>query len=159
MRALVQRITTAAVEVGDEVVGQAGKGLLVYLGVAATDSAAFAQRLAEKVANLRIFPDDQGALNLSVLDVGGEVLAVPNFTLMADARKGRRPSFAAAAAAEAADPLYEQFVKALKDCGATVASGSFGRHMHVNSMADGPVNILIEFPPDTQGGDSAAADN
>jgi D-tyrosyl-tRNA(Tyr) deacylase len=158
MRALVQRVSSAQVEVGGQVVGRIGKGLLVYLAVAATDGAEFAERLAEKIVNLRVFPDEQGALNLSVLGIGAEVLAVSNFTLMGDARKGRRPSFAAAAGAELAEPTYQRFVAALAGSGVKVASGSFGQHMHITSVADGPVNVLVEFPPDAPSASRQPAD-
>ncbi len=151
MRALVQRVREAEVAAGGESVGRIGRGLLVYLGVGASESSENARWLAEKIANLRIFEDDDGKLNLSVLDVSGEVLAVPNFTLMADARKGRRPSFAAAAGAESAEPLYEAFIVALTEQGCRVARGAFGEHMEISSVADGPVNIIVEFPTGPSG--------
>jgi len=147
MRALVQRVTSAGVEVSGEILGRIGRGLLVYVGVAPDDTTDYAHRLAEKVAGLRIFEDEAGKMNLSVQDVGGDVLAVPNFTLMADARRGRRPSFATSAAGPVAQPLYEEFVVALVSLGCRAARGSFGAHMHVTSVADGPVNLVVDFPP------------
>ena len=146
MRALVQRVAEAAVEVDGRTVGRIGEGLLVYVGVAVGDTARQAEWLAEKVAHLRIFRDEQEKLNRSVLDVGGEVLAVSNFTLLADARKGRRPAFVAAAGYEQARPVDEAFVAALRALGVSVATGSFGAKMAVVSEGDGPVNIIIDTP-------------
>jgi len=146
MRALVQRVAWAEVEAVGEVVGRIGRGLLVYAAVAAGDTAEDAAWLAGKVAGLRIFEDDAGRLNLSAGEVGGEVLAVSNFTLLADARKGRRPAFAAAAAADAARPVHEAFLAALRAAGARVAAGRFGAAMQVRSAADGPVNVMIDSP-------------
>ena len=146
MRALVQRVAEAAVEVDGRTVGRIGEGLLVYVGVAVGDTVRQAEWLAEKVAHLRIFRDEQEKLNRSVLDVGGEVLAVSNFTLLADARKGRRPAFVAAAGYEQARPVDEAFVEALRASGVAVATGSFGASMAVFSEGDGPVNIIIDTP-------------
>ena len=146
MRALVQRVSSAQVETDGEVIARIGRGLLVYLGVGQTDTIDHAARLAEKVINLRIFEDAQAMLNLSVRDAGGDVLVVPNFTLMADARKGRRPSFAPAAPPESAEPIYDKFVGALGQFGGHVAGGTFGQHMTIRSVADGPVNLLVDFP-------------
>ena len=143
----MQRVARAEVEVGSACVGHIGRGLLVYLGVSVDDDAQDARRLADKVAGLRIFEDPAEKMNLSVRDVGGGVLAVPNFTLMADARKGRRPAFVAAARPEQAEPLYEAFVDALRDLGCEVAVGKFCAHMNIRSDADGPVNIILEMPP------------
>jgi len=144
MRAVLQRVRWAEVIVEGEIVGRIEQGLLVYLGVAAGDEKADAERLAEKVAALRIFEDDEGKLNEDVQDVRGGVLAVPNFTLLADARKGRRPAFVAAAPPQQAGPLYDDFVAALERAGVSAATGTFGAHMIVNSAADGPVNIILE---------------
>jgi D-aminoacyl-tRNA deacylase len=148
MRAVLQRVRSASVSVAGQTVGQLppGPGLLVYVGVAADDSADNAAKLAEKVANLRIFEDDDGRLNRSVLDVGGGVLVVPNFTLQADTRKGRRPAFVNAASAEQARPLHEAFLAALGGQGVPVQQGRFGAEMLVCSEAVGPVNVIVEIP-------------
>jgi D-tyrosyl-tRNA(Tyr) deacylase len=147
VRALVQRVHRADVAAGEATVGRIGRGLLVYLGVGRADTEAEARRLAEKIATLRIFEDEQDKLNLSVRDVGGAVLVIPNFTLLADTRKGRRPAFAAAADASAARPLHEAFVDALKQAGCEVECGVFGACMTICSDADGPVNVIAEMPP------------
>ncbi len=147
MRALVQRVSLAEVSVNGEAVGEIDHGLLVYLGIGVADGPDDARPLAEKIANLRIFEDDQGKLNLSVRDARGGVLAVSNFTLMADTRKGRRPSFVAAAPADTARPLYEAFINELASLGCRVAQGAFGEHMDIRSIADGPVNLVVDFPP------------
>lgn len=147
MRAVVQRVAWGQVEVGAEVVGRIEQGLLVYVGVAVEDGPEQAAWLAEKVANLRVFEDAQDKLNLSVQDVGGAVLVVSNFTLLADARRGRRPSFVAAATAEVAAPLTDAFVDALRAGGCTVATGRFRAHMRIRSEAVGPVNVVIDTPP------------
>lgn len=149
MRAVIQRVLSARVTAHGEVVGQIGQGLLVYVGVATTDGPADADYLAEKVANLRIFPDEQGKMNLSVQDVRGGVLAVPNFTLLADVRKGRRPAFVKAAPPDRAEPLHEAFISGLRSRGCTVAQGEFGAHMLIDNLADGPVNIVLDSPPPT----------
>jgi len=129
-----------------QVAGRIERGLLVYVGVGTGDTPADAERLAEKVAFLRIFPDAEGKLNLSVRDVRGGVLVVPNFTLLADARKGRRPAFDRAAPADQARPLHDAFVQALRRHVGTVAAGVFGANMIIRSAADGPVNILMDWP-------------
>ena len=147
MKALVQRVHSASVSVDGQCIGAIGEGLLVYVGIALADGSAEADKLARKVAHLRIFEDEGGKLNRSVQDAGGQVLVVPNFTLMADASTGRRPAFAAAAPAGAARPLHERFLQSLRDAGCEVAVGAFGAHMHVTSEADGPVNLLVEAPP------------
>ena len=147
MRALIQRVRSAEVKINGEAPRSIGPGLLVYLAVEGCDSQAQAQGLAEKIATLRIFEDGAGKLNRDVLSVGGDVLAISNFTLLADARKGRRPSFTAAAASKHAAPLYEAFVASLEGCGIRVACGAFGKHMEIHSVADGPVNLIVEFPP------------
>jgi len=146
MRALVQRVSSAQVEFDDRVVGKTGRGLLVYLGVGLADTIEHVDRLAEKIAHLRIFRDDQGEMNLSAMDVEGDILVIPNFTLMADTRKGRRPSFAAAAPPDVAEPIYEKLIESLKSYGGHVAGGAFGRRMVIRSVADGPVNALVEYP-------------
>jgi D-tyrosyl-tRNA(Tyr) deacylase len=147
VRAIVQRISWAEVEVGGSVVGKAQIGLLVYVGMAPTDTRDDAMRLAEKIAGLRIFPDEAGKLNFSVRDARGGVLAVPNFTLLADARKGRRPAFDCAAPPPIAEPLYNTFVAALRAQGCQTECGVFGADMKIRSQANGPVNIIIDMPP------------
>lgn len=147
MRALLQRVSEAAVSVGGEEVARIGPGLLVLLGVAQGDSAEDARYLAGKVAGLRIFEDEAGKMNRSVLEVGGEVLVVSQFTLLADCRKGRRPSFTAAAGPEEAEALYEVFVDELRERSVPVATGVFQAHMHVTLTNDGPVTILLESRP------------
>lgn len=144
MRAAVQRIEKASVSVRGVVISQVGAGLLVYVGCAQGDTEEDARYLAEKVAGLRIFADEQGKMNRSVADVGGEVLAVSAFTLQADARKGRRPAFDAAAAADEANPLCEAFTRSLRAAGLRVAEGSFGEHMLVESVNNGPICVLLD---------------
>ena len=144
MRAVIQRVASARVEVGGRVVGQIGPGLLVYVAVEPADTVEEARWLAEKVANLRIFDDEQGKLNLSVRDARGGVLAVSNFTLVADARKGRRPGFSIAAPAEVAGPLHEVFLAALRTEGIPVETGAFGQEMFVHSVNHGPINIVLD---------------
>ncbi len=144
MRALLQRVTRARVEVDGVTVGAIGPGLLVLLGVAAGDSPAAGQRLAERTLNLRIFPDSERPMNRSLLDVGGELLVVSQFTLAADTRKGRRPGFSTAAPPEQAEPLYEQFVRACRAGGVRVETGRFGADMQVDLVNDGPVTFLLE---------------
>ncbi len=145
MRAVVQRVTRAAVRVDDRVVGEIGPGLCVLVGAGAGDGPAEVAYLVDKVANLRIFADDQGKMNRSVLDIGGGVLAVSQFTLYGDARKGRRPSFVHALEPVAAEALYEQFVAGLRTAGvAEVATGVFRATMQVSLVNDGPVTILLD---------------
>lgn len=144
MRALIQRIDTARVVVGDEITGEAAKGLLIFLGVKTGDDEKAVAFLVDKVINLRIFSDEQGKMNLSLLDVGGEVLVVSQFTLYADCRKGRRPGFQTAAAPAIGEQLYEQFVQALRDKVLSVATGRFGAEMQVTLVNDGPVTILLD---------------
>ena len=139
MRALVQRVSGAAVEVEGEELARIGPGLLVLLGVRTGDTPEQADRLAGKLERLRVFEDADGKLNLSVRDVGGEVLLVSQFTLYADASKGNRPSFVDAAPPETAEPLYERVRAALGAEG-----GAFGAHMHVSLVNDGPVTVLLE---------------
>jgi D-tyrosyl-tRNA(Tyr) deacylase len=144
VRAVVQRVRRAAVEVDGEVVGRCGAGVLVLLGVAAGDVAETAERLAGKVARLRIFEDEVGRFDRSLVDVGGEALVVSQFTLIADTRKGNRPSFTDAAAPEAAEPIYERFCAALEAEGVAVARGVFGARMQVSLVNDGPVTIVLD---------------
>lgn len=144
MRAVVQRVSRASVTVEGEVVGSIGAGLLVLLGVAQDDSEADAEFLAGKVAGLRIFEDEDGKMNRAVSEVGGAVLAVSQFTLLGDARKGKRPSFDAAARPERANELYELFVAKLRGAGLTIETGRFQAMMQVELVNDGPVTILLD---------------
>jgi D-tyrosyl-tRNA(Tyr) deacylase len=145
VRALVQRVTGARVRVGGEVVGEIGPGLCVLVGVTHDDTEAAADRLAEKVWHLRLFDDDTGVMNLPVAAItSGEALVVSQFTLYGDTRRGRRPSWTAAAPPGQAEPLVEAFVAALRGLGATVATGRFGAHMSVELVNDGPVTLMIE---------------
>jgi D-tyrosyl-tRNA(Tyr) deacylase len=144
MRAVIQRVSEASVTVEGDVVGRIGLGLLVLLGVGAGDGPAEAALMAEKIANLRIFPDDAGRFNRSALDVGGAALVVSQFTLYADTRRGRRPSFSNAAPPEIAAPLVDAFAAAMRERGMVVATGVFGAHMHVALLNDGPVTIMLD---------------
>ncbi len=152
MRAVIQRVHSASVIVAGETVGRIDSGLLVYLGVGVGDTPAQARWLAEKTAQLRIFEDDDGKMNLSVQDARGGVLAVPNFTLLADARKGRRPTFVAAARPEEAEPLFEAFIAGLRESGLAAAKGVFGATMTIRSEAAGPVNIVLDAAAGGDGG-------
>jgi D-tyrosyl-tRNA(Tyr) deacylase len=144
MRAVVQRVREAAVSVGGRICGSIASGLLVYLGVAQGDTEADAAYLAEKIAFLRIFTDSQGKMNLSVQDTGGQILAVSQFTLLADARKGRRPSYSEAAEPVLAQSLYEYFMAAIREQGIPCEAGIFQAHMEVTYTNDGPVTILLD---------------
>jgi D-aminoacyl-tRNA deacylase len=144
MRALVQRVTQAAVAVDGETVGEIGAGLCVLVGVTHDDGVEQADRLAEKLWGLRIMSDHDGLMNLSVSDTGGEVLVISQFTLYGDTRKGRRPSYIGAARPEQAEPLVERVIAALRNLGASVESGRFGADMQVELVNDGPVTLLIE---------------
>ena len=144
MRALIQRVSQASVSVDDKVIGRIGRGLVVLLGVRQGDTEAAARYLADKIVNLRIFEDDEGKMNRSLLDVGGEILAISQFTLYADTRKGRRPSFIDAARPEVSQPLYDRFVQFIKESGLSVQEGEFGAHMLVNIQNDGPVTIMLD---------------
>jgi len=148
LKAVVQRVSEASVSIKDEMEklkekNRIGKGLVVLLGVGKEDGEEDAEYLAEKISNLRIFPDENDRMNLSVLDVGGEVLAVSQFTLYGDCRKGRRPDFTSAAPPEMAKGLYEKFVEKVKAKGVKVKSGEFQTRMLVNIQNDGPVTILL----------------
>jgi D-tyrosyl-tRNA(Tyr) deacylase len=144
MRAVVQRVREASVSVDERVVGACGPGVLVLLGIAAVDTEDDARRLAGKVARLRIFENPEGRFDRSLADVGGEALAISQFTLIADTRKGNRPSFTAAAAPAEAKPLYACFCDALAGEGIRVARGVFGARMQVSLVNDGPVTIVLE---------------
>src|ERR1044072_2438899 len=144
MRAVLQRVTRASVRVGGETVGEIGPGLVVLLGVARDDEERDALYLVEKVLNLRVFEDAEGRLNLSLLDAGGALLAVSQFTLYGDARKGRRPSFDSAAPAELAKTLYEHVVAAARRSGVRVETGIFQASMLVSLTNDGPVTLILE---------------
>lgn len=144
MRALVQRVSRASVEVDGEVVGAIGAGLCVLVGVTHTDTAGEAAKLAGKVWNLRVFDDDAGVMNRSSAEAGGEVLVVSQFTLYGDTRRGRRPSWVAAAPPEVAEPLVEAFVAELRSLGANVATGRFRADMQVELVNDGPVTLILE---------------
>ncbi len=144
MRAVLQRVSEASVAVDGAVLGAVGRGLAILLGVAEGDDLATAERLAGKVARLRIFEDEDGRFDHSLLDLGGEALVVSQFTLIADTRKGNRPSFTRAAPAEVAEPLYEHFCAALEGEGVWVARGVFGARMEVSLVNDGPVTIVLD---------------
>jgi D-tyrosyl-tRNA(Tyr) deacylase len=144
MRAVIQRVLQAEVKVKDEQIGQIDKGLLVYLSVGKGDSLKDAEFMADKLANLRIFADEAGKMNRSVIDVGGKILLVSNFTLHGDCRKGRRPGFDDAAKPESAQQLYEKVIELIAERGVAVEKGVFGEYMHVISTNDGPVTFLLD---------------
>ena len=144
MRAVVQRVKEASVRVEERIVGKVGYGLLILLGVGDNDQESDARYIADKIAGLRIFADDEGKMNRSVTDIGGEVLVISQFTLFGDVRRGRRPSFVDAAAPQSAIPLYEAVVANLKEHGLTVATGEFQAIMDVALVNAGPVTILLD---------------
>jgi D-tyrosyl-tRNA(Tyr) deacylase len=144
VRALVQRVSEARVRIDGSVVGEIARGLCVFVGATHDDDDSVARKLAEKVWNLRVFPDDEGAMNLPVADAGGEVLVVSQFTLYGNTERGRRPSWVEAARPEQAQPLVDAFVDALRVLGARVATGEFGAHMDVELVNDGPVTLMLE---------------
>ena len=146
MKAVVQRVNQSAVQVQSQQIGAIEKGLLVLLGVGHADTEKQVKWLAEKIANLRIFEDQNGKMNRSVLDVGGSMLVVSQFTLLGDCRKGRRPSFVAAAPPAKAEALYEQFVAQIKQMKIDVATGKFGAMMQVSLINDGPVTLILSTP-------------
>ena len=147
MRAVVQRVSSASVRVDGDTVGACGLGLLVLIGARHEDTSETAMRLAAKIARLRIFPNDAGRFDRSLLDVGGEALVVSQFTLLADTAKGTRPDFSEAASRDQAEPLYEAFRDALAEQGVRVATGVFGAYMEVEIVNDGPVTIVLEVEP------------
>ena len=147
MRAVIQRIKESSVKTGNQIIGRTGSGLLVLLGVAKGDSPSDADYLVNKIANLRIFEDEKGKMNRSLLETSGEMMVVSQFTLLADCRKGRRPSFVKAAEPEVACELYEYFVKQIRSLGITVATGRFRAMMEVALINEGPVTIILESRP------------
>jgi D-aminoacyl-tRNA deacylase len=153
VRAVVQRVSEAAVQVGGEVRGAIAAGVVVLLGVAAGDGPDDAARLAGKVARLRVFENDEGRFDRSLLDVAGAALVVSQFTLIADTGKGNRPSFTGAAPPDVAEPLYEEFCAALRELGVRVETGVFGARMAVSLVNDGPVTILLDAQPPGKGAD------
>jgi D-tyrosyl-tRNA(Tyr) deacylase len=144
MRAVIQRVKSASVTVGTEMAGTIGKGLLILLGVAVSDNIEDAEYLADKSVNLRIFEDEDHKMNRSLLDIGGEVLVVSQFTLLGDCKKGRRPSFVNAASPDLGDTLYQQFVDRIQQKGVSVKTGRFRAKMEVSLINDGPVTLLLE---------------
>jgi len=144
MRAVVQRVKESSVKTGEETISRIGRGLMVLLGVAQEDRASDADYLANKIANLRIFEDDLGKMNRSLLETGGQMLVVSQFTLLGDCRKGRRPSFVAAAEPVKATELYEYFVEQVRRVGVSVQTGRFGAMMQVTLINDGPVTLILE---------------
>jgi D-aminoacyl-tRNA deacylase len=144
MRAVIQRVARARVSVREEIVGKIGRGILVLLGVSKADTEADADYLAEKVAGLRIFDDENGKMNVSLLDNGGEVLVVSQFTLYGDTRKGKRPSFDEAAPPQVANELYQHFVSKIREVGIRCETGRFQAMMQVELVNDGPVTILLD---------------
>lgn len=144
VRVLIQRVSRARVAVGQDIVGEIGRGLCVFLGVGKQDNEQNADFFADKVRNLRVFDDEQGKMNRSVADIGGEVLLVSQFTLYGDCRKGNRPSFTDAAPAEQAEQLYQRVAERLREAGLKVATGRFQAHMQVSLVNDGPVTLVLE---------------
>jgi len=144
MRAVIQRVKSSSVAVGDELIGEIGKGLLVLLGIAASDRIDDAKYLADKIVNLRIFEDGDHKLNRSLIDMGGEMLVVSQFTLLGDCKKGRRPSFVKAAPPELANELYWQFVEHVRQKDVTVKTGRFQTMMEVSLINDGPVTLIVD---------------
>lgn len=146
MRVLVQRVSRARVRVEGRICGEIGSGLVLLIGFQAADDEQALRFCAEKCAHLRIFPDAEGKMNRSLLETGGQVLAISQFTLYGDCRRGRRPSFAEAAPPQIAEPLYRRFIQLLEGLGLTVAQGVFGAHMEVEIHNDGPVTLMVESP-------------
>lgn len=144
MRAVVQRVKRAKVEVENEIIGEINEGLLVFVGIETNDMESDIDYLCDKTTNLRIFEDEDGKMNKSLLDLNKSMLVVSQFTLQGDARKGRRPSFSNAMIPEKAIPMYEEFIRRIKDMGITIATGKFGADMQVELVNDGPVTILLD---------------
>lgn len=145
MRAVIQRVERGSVAVSGKILGEIVGGLVILLGVGPDDSEETARKLAAKIANLRIFPDQEGRMNLSLLDVAGQALVIPQFTLFADASRGNRPSFFSAGPPELAQPLTDYFTECLHDLGVVTSEGEFGAHMVVEIINDGPVTIWLEM--------------
>ena len=145
MRAVLQRVRRGSVSVGRKTLAEIGEGLVILLGIGPEDNEAGVRKLAEKIANMRIFPDEEGKMNLSLLDNGGEALVVPQFTLYADTGRGHRPSFTNAGPPEIAKPLSSYFADCLRALGISTGEGEFGAHMVVEIINDGPVTITIEM--------------
>jgi D-tyrosyl-tRNA(Tyr) deacylase len=156
MRLVVQRVKRASVEVGGERIAQIESGLLLLVGIAPEDVGADLAKVASKIVALRIFEDDDGKMNRSLRDVGGSVLAVSQFTLYGDTQRGRRPSFSGAALPEVAEPLFDEFVRAIRALGVHVEAGQFGAKMAVELTNDGPVTLVIEVAPAPSAGYTAA---
>ncbi len=146
MRVLVQRVRHASVEVDGAIIGNIAQGLLLFVGIAPNDSVSDLEWMSSKVLNLRVFEDDAGKMNRSVLDVQGGILAVSQFTLYGDARKGNRPSFTDAARPEIAEPLYNQFVEKLRQSSLNIQTGRFAAQMQVELINDGPITLMLESP-------------
>ncbi len=146
MRLVIQRVSQASVEVNSEIVGRIGRGWLVLIGVQSSDGTAAVSYLVDKLINLRAFNDPDGKMNLSVRDIEGEILLVSQFTLYADCRKGRRPSFTQAAPPDLANKIYTDFVTATKQAGLKVETGQFGADMKVDLLNDGPVTFILDYP-------------
>jgi D-tyrosyl-tRNA(Tyr) deacylase len=144
MRFVCQRVLEAEVKVNDQSVGKIDRGLLVFLGVGKGDTEDDARFIADKLVNLRIFPDEAGKMNRSLQDVGGAILMISNFTLHGDCRKGRRPGFDNAAGPELAEPLYEKVISLITEQGVPVEKGIFGEYMHITSLNDGPVTFILD---------------
>jgi len=145
MKAVLQRVSQASVAVDGEIVAEIGEGLLILLGIAPEDNGEVAEKLADKIAHLRVFEDDEDKMNLSLLDLGGKTLVVSQFTLYADTSRGRRPSFIGAAQPEMAEPLVEDFAQMLVDRGVPTQMGVFGARMEVSLVNNGPVTIVMEY--------------
>ncbi len=144
MRVVIQRVTQAAVSINEEISGKINNGLLILVGIGQDDHTEDIQWLTQKITNLRIFSDDDGKMNLSILDIKGEILLVSQFTLYASTKKGNRPSFIQSAPPTIAIPLYEQFIQSLKETGIAIQTGQFGADMKVSLTNDGPVTIIID---------------
>ena len=145
MRAVIQRVKRGSVRVGEEILGEISRGLVILLGVGPEDSKETARKLAGKIASMRIFPDQEGKMNLSLLDVSGQALVVPQFTLFADTSRGNRPSFVGAGHPDIAQPLSVYFADCLRELGIETGEGEFGAHMMVEIINDGPVTISLEI--------------
>jgi D-tyrosyl-tRNA(Tyr) deacylase len=148
MRMVIQRVSQASVQVDGDVVGKIGRGLLVFLGVGREDSQADIDFIADKAVNLRIFEDTDGKMNHSIKDIDGQVLLISQFTLFGDCRKGRRPDFTAAGPPDLAKTLYEQTIRAIEEKGVPVETGIFAAHMHIDSINDGPVTLILDSKKD-----------